>query len=327
MEWVEVTGRTVEEAKEAALEQLGVAEGDAEVIVLAEPRAGLFGRMRGEARVRARVRPVGPRPKRTRRPRERPRSGRNGQRGDAKAEEGRPTSRRARGGASTTVDVGDGATTGGHDPDRSSGGTGRSRSARRRRSRRGDRPAQTAENARDASQRDASTGTESSNTKEEIGMAEGMTLQEQAEVARDFLHGLMAQFNLDATVNTRVVDEETVEVAATGDDLGILVGPRGTTLAALQDLTRTVVQRQFPSKTDRILVDVAGYRERRVAALQRFSNQIAEEVLSSGTERALEPMSPADRKVVHDTVNTIEGVSTRSVGEEPSRYIVIAPGA
>ena len=157
-------------------------------------------------------------------------------------------------------------------------------------------------------------------------MAEGMTLQEQAEVAREFLEGLLERFGVEATVGTRVIDEQTVEVAATGGDgLGLLVGPRGSTLAALQDVTRTVVQRRFPSKTDRILVDVAGYRERRAAALQRFSTQVAEEVLASGSERALEPMSPPDRKVVHDTINEIEGVVTRSEGEDPSRYIVIAP--
>src|ERR1700722_11920554 len=66
MEWVETTGRTIEEAKEAALDQLGVDETDAEFVMVSEPRAGLFGRMRGEARVRARVRPTSPRPKRTR---------------------------------------------------------------------------------------------------------------------------------------------------------------------------------------------------------------------------------------------------------------------
>src|SRR6202790_3946212 len=66
MEWVETTGRTIEEAKDAALDQLGVDETDAEFVMVTEPRAGLFGRMRGEARVRARVRPTSPRPKRTR---------------------------------------------------------------------------------------------------------------------------------------------------------------------------------------------------------------------------------------------------------------------
>jgi spoIIIJ-associated protein len=90
-------------------------------------------------------------------------------------------------------------------------------------------------------------------------------------------------------------------------------------------VTRAVVQRQCPSRTDRILVDVAGYRERRSAALKRFSVQIAEEVLASGQEKALEPMSPADRKAVHDAINEMSGVQTRSEGEDPNRHIVIAP--
>jgi spoIIIJ-associated protein len=155
-------------------------------------------------------------------------------------------------------------------------------------------------------------------------MAEGMTLEEQAEVAREFLEGLLDRYGFEASVETRVIDEETVELAANGEGLGLLVGPKGSTLAALQDVTRTVVQRRFPSRTDRILVDVAGYRERRSAALRRFSEQVASEVLESGTERALEPMSPADRKVVHDAVNEIDGVVTRSEGEEPDRHIVIS---
>ena len=156
-------------------------------------------------------------------------------------------------------------------------------------------------------------------------MAEGMTLEEQGEIGRAFLEGLLGELGMQGSVACRVVDEETVEIAATGEDLGTLVGPRGSTLSALQDLTRAVVQRQCPSRTDRILVDVAGYRERRSAALKRFSVQIAEEVLASGQERALEAMSPADRKSVHDAVNELDGVVTRSEGEEPNRHIVIAP--
>jgi spoIIIJ-associated protein len=156
-------------------------------------------------------------------------------------------------------------------------------------------------------------------------MAEGMTLEEQGEVGRAFVAELLTEFGMEGTVETRLLDEDTVEIAALGEDLGILVGPRGSTLAALQDLTRAVVQRQCPSRTDRILVDVAGYRERRSAALKRFSVQIAEEVLASGQEKALEPMSPADRKAVHDAINEMAGVQTRSEGEDPNRHIVIAP--
>ena len=156
-------------------------------------------------------------------------------------------------------------------------------------------------------------------------MAEGMTLEEQGEVGRAFLAGLLAEYGMDAAVAARLIDEDTVEIAATGEDRGILVGPRGSTLSALQDLTRAVVQRQCPSRTARILVDVAGYREKRSAALKRFSTQIAEEVLASGQEKALEAMSPADRKAVHDAVNELDGVVTRSEGEDPNRHIVIAP--
>jgi spoIIIJ-associated protein len=155
-------------------------------------------------------------------------------------------------------------------------------------------------------------------------MAEGVTLEEQAAAAREFMEGLLEVYGYEASVATRVLDEDTIEVAANGDELGLLVGPRGSTLAALQDVTRTVVQHRFPTRTDRIVVDVAGYRQRRVAALQRFTKQVAEEVLESGGERSLEPMSPADRKVVHDTVNEIEGLVTRSEGEDAARHVVIA---
>jgi spoIIIJ-associated protein len=158
-------------------------------------------------------------------------------------------------------------------------------------------------------------------------MQESLTLEEQGEAARGFVSGLISEFGLEADVSAVEIDEETVQVAAVGDDLGLLVGPRGATLAAVQDLTRTFVQRQSETRTDRILVDVGGYREKRSAALRRFTEGIVEEVKSSGEERALEPMSPADRKVVHDAVNEIEGVETRSAGNEPSRFVVIQPSS
>jgi spoIIIJ-associated protein len=329
VEWVEVAAKTVEEATESALDQLGVAVGDAEVIVLAEPKAGLFGRTRGEARVRARVRPVGPRPKRERRPRDRERGGNrnqgsgNGQRQAAPKADNKAAAN------------GDAPTSGGGSGERT--GTGTSRSARRRRNR--SQAATGAGGAAGSAQRENGQSTSttaaprpagnnqqhSTEPKETVAMAEGMTLEEQGEVGRAFLAGLLSEYGMQATVETRLIDEETVEIAARGDELGLLVGPRGSTLSALQDITRAVVQRQCPSRTDRILVDVAGYREKRSAALKRFSTQIAEEVIASGQEKALESMSPADRKAVHDAVNEIDGVSTRSEGEDPNRYIVIAP--
>jgi spoIIIJ-associated protein len=161
--------------------------------------------------------------------------------------------------------------------------------------------------------------------REDEAMAEGMTLQEQGEIGKGFLEGLTAAFGLPATVQVRVIDDETVELAVDGSDLGILVGPRGATLAALQEVTRTAVQAKCPSRTDRILVDVARYRERRSAALTEFTATLAAEVVATGEERQLEPMSPADRKVVHDAATAIDGVATRSEGEDPDRFVVISP--
>jgi spoIIIJ-associated protein len=320
VEWVEVAGKTIAEATELALDQLGVAVSDAEVIVVTEPKTGLFGRMRVEARVRARVRPVGARPKRERsRDRNRGAKGSQGSSGPG-ARTGAPRNETRTPSANST---GEG------------GGSGTSRSARRRRNRSqsgtggesgGPQNGSTAGTSRQGSGSSAEKDTQrTSEPKETVAMAEGMTLEEQGEVGRAFLAGLLTEYGVSASVETRLLDDETVEIAAMGEDLGLLVGPRGSTLSALQDLTRAVVQRQCPSRTDRILVDVAGYREKRSAALKRFSAQIAEEVIATGQEKALEAMSPADRKAVHDAVNEIEGVATRSEGEDPNRYIVIAP--
>ena len=319
MEWVEASGKTLAEAKESALDMLGVAEDDAEFHVLAEPKAGLFGRLRGEARVQARVRPVAPPPKRTRRQRpDRKREG--GGRSRSNGSSGRSGSGKGQaegasdGAADSSEAEGDEST--GATATASSGSGGRNRRSRSRGGR-------SSGGGQSQQQKEQTSGRPSGDREE--NMEESLTLEQQGEAAQQFLSGLVREFGLDATVSFTEVDEDTVQVAATGDDLGLLVGPRGATLAAVQDLTRTFVQRQSENRTDRILVDVGGYREKRTAALKRFTEGIVEEVRSSGEERALEPMSPADRKVVHDTVNEIDGVVTRSDGTEPSRYVVIAP--
>ena len=146
------------------------------------------------------------------------------------------------------------------------------------------------------------------------------------EVGEEFLRGLVAAFGMDGSVARNVLDDgDTIELAVEGRDVGMLIGPRGQTLSAIQELTRTVVQRRAADGQPRIVVDVAGYRKDRREALERFTREVAAQVVSTGVVRVLEPMPPADRKVVHDTVNTIEGVSTTSEGEEPRRRVVIQP--
>ena len=137
-------------------------------------------------------------------------------------------------------------------------------------------------------------------------MGETMTLEEQGESAREFVAGLIDELGL----GRRGVDPGRRRGDRRGGGRGpgarCAGRPRGATLAALQELARTFVQKRTGGQSSRIIVDVAGYRAKRTAALQRFAQQVADEVTASGSDRALEPMSAADRKVVHDTINEIE---------------------
>jgi len=145
-------------------------------------------------------------------------------------------------------------------------------------------------------------------------------------VASGFVSGLVTAFGFEAEVSTSI-DEDEIEVALEGDDLGLLIGPRGQTLAAVQELTRTVVHRAMPERSGWLRVDVGGYRQRRKEALERFTVQLAGEVIATGEPRALEAMSAADRKIVHDAAQEVAGVVTLSEGEEPHRRVVITRAA
>lgn len=281
MEWVETTGRTLDEAKDLALDRLGVDEADAEFEVIEEPRPGLFGRMRGEARVRARVRPTQPRPKVDRRDRRR------------RQKDAAPERAASRPDPAATEPPASPPPTEVHDV-----------------------PAP-AEPPLEASPSDAAPPATEAPPADPAAAA-----SETAAAATAFLAGLAEAFGLTATASARL-DGDATEAVLDGDDLGVLIGPRGQTLQAVQDLTRVVVNRTVGEQQGRLYVDVGGYRQRRREALAGFAEQVAAQVRATGTARALEPMHPADRKVVHDTVNAIDGVTTRSEGDEPHRRVVI----
>ena len=153
---------------------------------------------------------------------------------------------------------------------------------------------------------------------------EDVDVEAQAERAAGFTRTLVEAMGLTGSVSSRV-DDDTVLVAVEGEGLGLLVGPRGSTLQAVEELVRAVVQHGLSGRSARLRVDVGGYRERRREALAAFARQVAEEVRDTNLERSLEPMNPPDRKVVHDTVADIDGVETGSEGEEPRRRVVIRP--
>ncbi len=304
MEWVETTGRTVEEAKKSALEQLGVEEADTDFEVISEPKVGLFGRLKEEARVRARVRPRYPRSKGERRERRRGRSPAAGDHGSQVT----PSAPQAVG-SDQTGDVAD------ERKSRSKPEGAEPRSA-------GEAPA--------ARRRRRSSPTGGSGDKPERGGAnfsevKTASVEEQVALGEQFVRGLLAEMGAQATITSEELAEGVVELLITGENLGTLIGPKGATLLALQELTRTVMQRQVSSSECRVVLDINGYRRRRQDALARFARQVAEEVQASNTKRALEPMPPPDRKVVHDAVNDIPGVTTISEGEEPYRRVLLVP--
>jgi len=277
MEWVEFTARTVEEAKELALDRLGVAADDADFEVLAEPKPGLFGRLRGEARVRARVRPAQARQKVDRRER-------------------RPRKSAADNGEATTTPR----------PAKAKVHAGPKPPAK---------PRQVAE---------ATDGVlvTPQRSKEHTDV----NARQVGDEARKFIDELVAAFAFTGTTEL-IEDGDDLEIRVHGDNLGLLVGPRGTTLQAVQDLARVASQRRLGDHDTRLRVDIGGYRQRRKEALDRFAMQMAEEVKESGVARVLEPMSSADRKIVHDALSEFEGIATRSEGDDPYRRVVITPAS
>ncbi len=298
MEWVENTGKTVEEAKELALDQLGVDAEEAEFEVLDEPKAGLFGRVRGEARVRARVRPMAPRSKD---------SGKRRTKRESSAAAPRDAEAQTRAVATGAKDpvVAGAIADAIADPQ-----PVRERPTRSRNGRNG------AGSSRGGRGRSTSTERRPRRSDGESSRGEPVSvesLEAQGQVAVTFLNGLLDAFGFQATVGVRSVNDSAVEVAVDGEDLGLLVGPRGATLQAIQDLTRTAVLRETGMREGWVIVDVAEYRVKRRAALEKFAMQVAEQVTTGGVAVRLDPMPPADRKVVHDVLTPIEGIET-SVG-------------
>ena len=350
MEWIVTTGKTVAEAVEAALDELGVDEADIEYEVIEESKRGFLSRLGGgsPARIKARVKPLSrEKPDRRRRSGGRERDRKAGGEGGERAPRpraDRPTADRSpadRPGA----DRSGGERSGGGRPargrpaaDRSSddapveeqagrppaertpaeGGERTSSGSASRNRRRRKKPVGASGAPRATTPEASSNGDE-----EESVSGSDVSLDEQAEMAEAFTRGLIERFGLPATVGARAEGDDDVMVDIEGSDLGLLIGPRAATVDALQELVRTAVQRRIGGHGARIHVDVAGYRARRQEALAEFARQAAQRAIESGRDQVFEPMSPVDRKIVHDIVNEIEGVATISEGEEPRRRVVI----
>lgn len=147
-------------------------------------------------------------------------------------------------------------------------------------------------------------------------------LEQESEIAADYVEGLLDIADLDGDIDMDVEGGRAV-VSVVGATLQELVGLDGEVLEALQELTRLAVHRQTGERS-RLMLDVGGYRERKRAELSSMGERVAEEVRRSGEPKALEAMTPFERKIIHDAV-AAAGLRSESEGEEPARRVVVHP--
>ena len=145
-------------------------------------------------------------------------------------------------------------------------------------------------------------------------------LEHEGDIAADYLEELLDIADLDGDLDMDVEGERAV-VSIVGADLQQLVGENGTTLDALQELTRLAVYRETGERS-RLMLDISGHRAARRRELEELAADTATQVKESGERAALRPMTPFERKVVHDAV-AAAGLSSESEGVEPRRYVVV----
>ncbi|MFY2790326.1 R3H domain-containing nucleic acid-binding protein [Rhodococcus sp. KRD162] len=147
-------------------------------------------------------------------------------------------------------------------------------------------------------------------------------LVEEGEIAGDYLEQLLDVLDFDGDIDLDVEGDRAIVSIDGGDDLAKLVGRKGEVLDALQELTRLAVQ-QSTGERSKLMLDVAGWRASRRTELGNLGAEAARRVLESGEREELTPMTPFERKIVHDAVAKIDGVASESTGVEPSRRVVV----
>jgi spoIIIJ-associated protein len=156
--------------------------------------------------------------------------------------------------------------------------------------------------------------------------AEPVDESELAASVRELLERIVREIGIHARL-TIEEDEETVTASFSGRDLGLLIGKHGQTIDAIQYLANAIIFRGQVEDRKAIVVDAAGYRERRKESLDALAVRSAERVVSDGQRVELEPMTAVERKVVHVRLKDYPGVATSSEGTEPNRFVVIEPDA
>nr|WP_235681249.1 R3H domain-containing nucleic acid-binding protein [Tomitella gaofuii] len=172
---------------------------------------------------------------------------------------------------------------------------------------------------------EADTAAEQSTDEQDgSGLSGEELLVEEGEIAGDYLEQLLDVLDYDGDIDMDVEGRRAVVSVDGGRDLGRLVGQSGDVLDALQELTRLAVQQQTGVRS-RLMLDVAGWRAGKRTELTRLGTTVAERVKDSGEREELKPMTPFERKIVHDAVASVDGVYSESVGTDSSRRVVVLP--
>ena len=147
---------------------------------------------------------------------------------------------------------------------------------------------------------------------------------ELAAEVRDLLERITTGIGVRCRIDI-LEDDETVTASCSGSNLGLLIGKHGQTIDAIQYLANAIVWRSRPDDRKEVVVDAAGYRDRRRAALESLALRSAEEALATRSQVELEPMTAVERKTVHLRLKSFDGIETGSEGTEPNRFVVITP--
>ncbi|MFD0772804.1 protein jag [Streptomonospora algeriensis] len=158
--------------------------------------------------------------------------------------------------------------------------------------------------------------------KEDEAAVDVEALEREGDIAADYIEGLLDIADFDGDIDMDVEGDRAL-VSVVGATLDELIGDNGEVLEALQELTRLAVHRSTGNRS-RLMLDIGGFRDSRRRALSRVGADAAEEVKKTGKMKELEPMTPFERKVVHDAV-AAAGLRSESEGEEPDRYVVVRP--
>ncbi len=276
IKFVDMTGKTEDEAIRRALEQLGRERDDVSVEILERARSGFFGFGGSPATVRVSYDDGQPEPKQEKKkPEEKP---------AAPAAEKRPVYCAE---VLQKKEV-------------------RAKNRPERESRRGERPARAEKPAR-----------------EPVDLGEEVH-DEKSEQVRAFLNGLLEHMDAKAEVKVYEVEKGRYKVILEGEKLGALIGRRGETLDAIQQLTNYSVNRGGESKRARVQIDAENYREKREESLERLAQKVAGKVVKYRRNVTLEPMNAYERHVIHTALQDAQYISTFSIGTEPNRRVVVS---